>query len=242
MIFEEQAVPRMEDYGRNGELTLDGVLRLFESVANHHSTSVQDNVMEGSQQGVTWILTEWQVRLLQPVDFRVNGLRAATWGRTCMGGSMVHRDYTLKDASGALVAAGTSNYVLMDLAHGRLLRVTPELMERYHPDEAEALPGAETARMREHSPAARVLPIALRRSDIDFNAHVHNLSYLAFALEALPEEVYRAAHYNSLRLSYRKAILEGEAVEARYAPLPDGAAVSLYANGTLRALTELREL
>lgn len=242
MIYSEQAVPRMEDYGRNGELTLDGVLRLFECVANHHSTSVLDNVIEGSQQGVTWILTEWQVRILHPVDFRKTDLRAATWARALVHAGVTQRDYTLTDSAGTVLAAGTSNYVLMDLEHGKILRVTPALIARYEPEDVAALPDADASRMREVKPAQRTLEIPLRRSDIDFNAHVHNLSYLAFALEALPEEVYRAARFNSLRLAYRKAIVEGEAVTARYAPLPDGAAVSLYAGGTLRAMAELRSV
>lgn len=241
MIYSEQAVPRMEDYGRNGELTLDGVLRLFECVANHHSSSVSDNVIAGSQQGVTWILTEWQVKLLRPVDFRTGGIRAATWARAKVHAGITNRDYTLTDSEGALIAAGTSNYVLMDLERGKILRVTPELIVRYEPEDCLALPDAVTSRMREAGPALREVEIPLRRSDIDFNAHVHNLSYLDFALEALPEEVYHAARFRSLRLAYRKAILEGETVTARYAPIPGGAAVSLYAGGTLRAMVELRE-
>ena len=81
--------------------------------------------------------------------------------------------------------------------------------------------------------------IVLRRSDIDFNNHVHNLFYLDFALEALPDEVYKNEQFSSIRITYKNAITEGEQVVARYAKLDAKHIVCIFSHDVVKTLVEL---
>ena len=57
--------------------------------------------------------------------------------------------------------------------------------------------------------------LPLRRSDIDFNGHVHNTKYLDFALEALPDSVPRDA-FTGIRMIYPKAVKDANSVTLKY--------------------------
>ena len=56
----------------------------------------------------------------------------------------------------------------------------------------------------------------VRRSDIDVNKHMHNLNYIELANEALPEETYRGALFNDVRITYKKEIKLGDTVKCKY--------------------------
>ena len=57
----------------------------------------------------------------------------------------------------------------------------------------------------------------VRRADIDVNNHMHNLNYIELANEALPEEVYKGALFNDVRIAYKKEIKLGDTVKCKYA-------------------------
>lgn len=58
--------------------------------------------------------------------------------------------------------------------------------------------------------------IKLEKQTIDVNNHMHNLNYVDLANEALPEDVYKKAQLNNLRITYKKEIKLGETVKCKY--------------------------
>ena len=59
------------------------------------------------------------------------------------------------------------------------------------------------------------------RRDIDTNHHVNNLHYLDYALEALPEEVYRHLP-GTAEIAFRRQILLGTAIRGLYTLTEEG--------------------
>ena len=57
---------------------------------------------------------------------------------------------------------------------------------------------------------------SVSRRDIDINNHVHNLYYLDYAYEALPEEVYRAEECNNIEIMYKKQVKLGDEIVCNY--------------------------
>ena len=49
-------------------------------------------------------------------------------------------------------------------------------------------------------------PYLIQRRDIDINGHLHNVSYLEAALEAVPEDIYKNVDFNYIRIEYKKEI------------------------------------
>ncbi|MBQ6779812.1 MAG: hypothetical protein IJP62_01130 [Treponema sp.] len=63
MIFEAHFDPYVEDYDKNGRLTLPALLKLLENAGNRHSDKAGNAVIAGSASGFAWILTDWKVRI-----------------------------------------------------------------------------------------------------------------------------------------------------------------------------------
>ena len=51
MIFETTFEPIVEDYNKNGILTLQAILKMLENTGNRHSDKVGDFVIEGVSNG-----------------------------------------------------------------------------------------------------------------------------------------------------------------------------------------------
>ena len=96
-------------------------------------------------------------------------------------------------------------------------------------------------KLREPDRYAQQICLSLRRSDIDYNEHVHNLCYLDFALEALPLSVYqRQADFHKLRIVYKSPVKAGTTLVCRYAAEEQRHIVGIYGEDEgLRTLVSL---
>jgi len=211
MIFKEKMITRMEDFDSNGELTWKAVVQLFENVGSHHSDSVGDSVIDGSFNGQAWILTEWKLEMLTKIPY-MKELYVETWSKGALNALLVERDYQLKDIDGNVLAKGVASFVLLNTQKGRPERITEDLVEKYAPESLDVFEGRQFARMKEPKEYQSQQEIVLRRTDIDFNHHVHNLTYLDYVTELLPTELYSQQNFTHCRIAYRKAFEEGEQV------------------------------
>ena len=208
MFFSEIYQPGVADFDRSGKLGYEAILRIFENTASRHSDSSGDDIIEESRNGITWVLTDWRVRIVRRPDSKAP-LRVTTWVRDSVPTGRIFRDYTLADESGTELVCAESRLILFDLRAQKIIRIDQQRFRSYLP-ETRGVFASAAPRLR--APAAfdgeKTLP--LRRSDIDFNGHVHNTKYLDFALEALPDTVPRDA-FTGFRMVYPKAVKDVEA-------------------------------
>lgn len=222
MKYEIKIRPRLDDYNRNGKISMEGIMHMIGTAGQHHSDSVKDGVVEGSLSGIAWILTEWNIKILKRPE-NDEEYTVATWARSQRAGvptSIVARDFVMKDESGEECVLASSKFVLMNLATGRLARITPKMMEVYGPEE-ESVMQTPAGKLRMPEQYDSEVNIPKLREDIDFNGHVHNSRYMSYALEALPHDVYRADTISSVRIEYRNPLFEGDMVKAKVACISD---------------------
>lgn len=239
MIFEEKYIPLVEDYTSKGCLSIQAVLRIFEHVGSHHSDSVNDGLIEGSAKGIAWIITEWRVKILKRPAYD-EALNASTWATTMYNaGRLTVRGYTVTNNDNIPYIYGSAKFVLMDTAAGKLTRITNELIEKYKPEE-NCVFDDNPPRLREPESYVYEKTIALRRGDIDFNGHVHNTTYLSYALETIPEEIYEADEFTDVRIVYHRPVKYTESVKCKYAVSGNNHIVGIYGqNDELCCLVEL---
>ncbi len=239
MRYEESYAPCIGDYDAKGRMFLPATLRILEDIASRHAAHAGDLVIERAQRGMAWFIVGWSVRVLARPVYPAP-LRVSTWVRNMPRKSSILREYQITDANGAPCVRGLSKMVLFDLHEKRIVPPPDALYALYAPEESALFEDADIPRLREPESYQTAASIPLRRSDIDFNAHVHNLSYLLLALEALPEDVYHRDDFSRLRMVFRKAVQAGERIECRYAACNGVHTVGVYGeDGALRALTEL---
>lgn len=99
MFFSEIYQPGVADFDPSGKLGYEAILRIFENTASRHSDSSGDDIIEESRNGITWVLTDWRVRIVRRPDSKAP-LRVTTWVRDSVPTGRIFRDYTLADETG----------------------------------------------------------------------------------------------------------------------------------------------
>ena len=242
MIVDFDYTPILEDYNSDGSLQLGAILKILENSGNKHSDLAGDNILKGSNNGIAWIMTDWLLEILSYPKYG-ESLRARTWSETVRQPLACMRDFELY-CNGQVVVKGLTKWVLVDLKAGRPLRVSPELIAKYQPEEKFVFGDLKMPKIMQPAADAftRETKITLRRSDIDFNNHVHNLTYLDFAMEALPAEVYekKQASFKNVRISYKTGVKAGENIVCRYTEQEGKHLICIFGeDGSLRTQIEL---
>ena len=236
MIWREETRPRLSDFDRNGIITDEALFQLLETAGSHHSDQAGDSVIAGSQSGIVWIMSEWRMQITRRPESG-DTLQICTWARGKTPAAMIYRDFIVSDAQGQELLRAEATFVLLDTARGRLTRITDELFRLYQPREQNVFDD-KPARLRapENPQAASTLP--LRRSDIDYNGHVHNTRYLGFAREALPDN--SAQQFSEIRVLYSKAVTLNDSVTVQYTALDGVHTVTVLGNDAVCAIVEYR--
>ena len=237
MYYKEIYQPRISDYDRNGKLYYESILQILETAGSHHSDTVGDSVIEGSQSGIAWILTEWRVQILRRTDSKEK-LQITTWVRGKAPASAVYRDFLLTDENGTEVIRAEAKFALFDLTTSRLTRISEELFGSYQPEDKTVFEDAQ--RLCAPSEYTSETELKLRRSDIDFNGHVHNTRYVDLAMEALPNEIFVSDDFTDIHVLYAKPVMERAVVKANYVFKDSAYLVAVYADDIYCALVEFK--
>lgn len=230
MIFSTDFSPLLEDFDKSERLTMAAILKYFENAGSRHSDAAGDSAIKVSETlGVAWVLTDWKV-CVQEFPRYGQKIKVETWSEGLVSPFGTSRNYYLY-ADGNLAVEGTSKWVRFDIRAGRPIKVEADLLDRYGPEPGKKVFGGEKlAKISLPEAFEAETKIQLRRSDFDFNNHVHNLNYYDFALEALPAKA--AAAFKNARISYKTALKEGDNAIAKYAAVNGKNVVAIYAAGT----------
>lgn len=237
MFYKEICKPRPSDYNRKGKLSYEAILQILENAAGNHSSNIGDSIADANKNGIAWILTEWRVKIVRRP---VNGesLNITTWVRGKAPASAVYRDFLLTDVNGTEVIRAEAKFALFDLTTSRLTRISEELFGSYQPESKTVF--EDSQRLRAPSEFTSETELNLRRSDIDFNGHVHNTRYVDLAMEALPNEIFANDDFSEFHVLYYKPVLEDSLVKAQYHTDGLPHLVTVFADNVRCSLVELK--
>lgn len=238
MYYQKIYTPRPSDYNRYGRLSYEAILQILESAASDHSSNAGDSVADANKNGIAWILTEWRVKIIRRPE---NGekLNITTWVRGKAPASTVYRDFLLTNINGAEVIRAEAKFALLDLNTSRLTRISEELFASYQPEEQTVF--EDNVRLRAPSEYTAEKVINLRRSDIDFNGHVHNTRYVDLAMETLSQTDFDKDNFGELRVVYSKPLKENDNVCGKYTTTDSACIVGLHSQNGLCTLLELKD-
>ena len=234
MIFSTDFSPLLEDFDKSERLTMAAILKYFENAGSRHSDAAGDSAIKVSETlGVAWVLTDWKVCVKEFPRYGQK-IKVETWSEGLVSPFGTSRNYYLY-ADGNLVIEGTSKWVRFDIRAGRPIKVEADLLDRYGPEPGKKVFGGEKiSKIALPESFETETKIQLRRSDFDFNNHVHNLNYYDFALEAIPAGTLASPESaaKNLRVSYKTALKQDDNALAKYAAVDGKSVVAIYAAGT----------
>lgn len=206
------------DVGPDHYLSYTGLLRLLQETAAAASDLCGYGIKDIPTKHVHWILTGWHVELLGRPAWNTS-VRIETWPRP-FDGFASDREFLVWSGD-QMIARGTSRWFLVSALTGRITRVTDEIAAAYPIEDISLFDRPIASNGKPIADAPVTFSTVVGRRDIDTNGHVNNLHYLAYAIEALPQQVYEALP-NNLEISYRKQILLGTPIQCLYAMTEDG--------------------
>ena len=155
-----------------------------------------------------------------------------------MSATTVVRDVIMQDADGHELIRLCPKFVLFDLSTHRPVRISTDLLQSYQPEDMECM-ALDNTRLREPAAYETEKNIQLRRTDMDFNAHLHNARYISLALEALPQQIYNVNQIKGFRIIYRAPLTVEDTITIRCHTEDNTSIVCFYRQGcTLSTIVE----
>ncbi len=211
---------RYSEMDGRGEATPVAMLGLMQEAAFTHCEAIDWSVPRLLDSGYGWVLLRGGVEMSSYPSYGKR-FTIETWlseVRRFYG----WREYRIKDEGGSVLGWARSLWVFYSLERRRPVPVLDEIVRGWAPDGVSAGPMELGEVDYPGSPSSGEMPrFEVRRSDIDTNGHVHNLNYLSWALEALPEELRDTMYLSSVRGHYRREVTLGSTISAAFEAVDD---------------------
>lgn len=213
-VFEENYRTSFTQTGIHNVLTNKSFLALMENLAGAHSAYCHYTFSDLEKDNLSWIIINWKLQVMKrPKADEIITIK--TWGRS-FNRLFILRDFKVFDSSGELCAIATSKWCLIDVVRGKIARMPNNVDEIYQGFMDESVFNIDDLpRLREPSsePVAKDY-YKIRRFDLDLNKHVHNLNYLNYAYEVLPQDVFDGEELTNVEIYYKKEIKHGDTIKS----------------------------
>jgi acyl-ACP thioesterase len=224
-VWTESFRVRAYEVDATAKASVPAIANWLQEAAGNHATALGWAVDALQAQGRTWVLARLHLYLKHAPGWRED-VRVATWP------SGVHRLYALREfrvtgPGDRELGIATTGWVLLDLATRRPVRLPDDLeaIARSTPDRVLADP---FAKLPEVDGAEIAKTFEVRFSDLDMNRHANNVSVIAWALEALPDEVVLDAALTELEIEFRAEAVRGDHILVQTQRAPEGSTAFLH--------------
>lgn len=242
MIFEHKTRVDISKVNGNALITNKGMLSLLENVACMHSDEAGYGIREIPITHLSWVQLNWRVKILRRLVYGEEVI-IKTWARDATKVTTL-RDFEVIDKDGKTVCIATTKWTLTNIDTKSITRITEDMISKYNPDTRVIMPDFEFKKLKEPENFTNEYIYTTQRRDIDVNMHVHNLNYLDFAYEALPEDIYEGTlsnDFNNIEIMYKNGIRFGDTSKCLYS-FADGIHTVVIENAnsdTLNAIVKL---
>ena len=200
--------------GINGVLTNKSYLLLMENIAGIHSNYFHFTFSDLAKDNLTWVILNWKLKVIKRLGPDQN-IRIQTWGRF-FNRVFVIRDFKIYDEQNDLCAVASSKWCLVNFKTGKIAPMPKNIDQiygKFNPESVFNIEDLPRIIIPNNNPISNDT-YKIRRFDLDNNKHVHNLNYINFAYEVLPEDVFLGYEYNNLEIIFKKEIRYGETINS----------------------------
>lgn len=195
-----------------GALSPPALQGYLSEIAGLHADELGVGLEALMAQGMTWVLS--RLRLESPVPIVLGDeLELETWP------SGIERLFALREfrvrRGGEEVARATTQWLVLDLATRKPVRPAEVLDPRFPREPTAPVAPISRGKLPEPSQWDAEKKFPVRYADLDQNLHVTNTAYLAWAMEAVPQELWRSHRLASVEVHYVAETLYGSTVLSR---------------------------
>ncbi len=209
-------------------LTVPALAGFLQEAAGLHAAALGVGMDALQPKGLTWVLVRERLEVLAPARLG-DALEVETWpaGIERLGCA---RDFLVRRGD-EVVARATTQWFVLDQETRKPVRpdgvLDPRLPRARPAPPVVALPHGKLPDLPAWDFQRR---FHIRYQDIDVNLHVNNVSYVAWALEAIPRDLWQTRRLAVLDVQYLAECHYGSAILSRLAAREPGA----YAHAVVR--------
>src|SRR5512138_1828521 len=207
----------VDAFGALDAAALSGYLS---EVAGLHAAELGVGLDALMARGLTWVLARQKIENPAPIVLG-DTIEIETWP-SGIDRLAALRDFVVR-RGGEEVARATTQWFVLDVETRRPVRPADVLDARFPREPrppAVALTAGKLPELRAWDFQKR---FHVRYSDIDVNLHVTNTSYVAWAIEAVPRDLWRSSRLASVEVQFVAETRYGQAILSRLAAAGEGA-------------------
>jgi medium-chain acyl-[acyl-carrier-protein] hydrolase len=217
--FHEEFVVHTYEVDAFGALAVPALAGFLVEAAGLHARSLGVGIEALHAQGHTWVLARQRLEIPQPIRLG-DVLDVETWPAG-IDRLAALRDFVVR-RGGEVVARGTTQWFVLDLQSRRPVRPEAVLDSRFPRERSAPVLRLGEGKLPPLATWEREKRFHVRFADIDVNAHANHGSYLAWALEGVPRELWQSSRVTAIEVHYLAECLYGSAVLSRLVPAGDG--------------------
>jgi len=195
-----------------GRLQVPILCKLLQEAATAHAAILGVAVETLIESGVAWVLSRLHLEMRRwPTSDE--HIVIETWPEAA-NRLFTERRFEVFDGSDSSIGTASTLWLILDLERRRPVRLPAHVVERL----GELGLGSEPRRFGDlvtPDPVDCELGFTVRRSDLDSAEHVNNTSYVEWAIEAVPDEVWSTAELAQLGIQFISECHQGQTVVSR---------------------------
>lgn len=172
------------------------LMQLLEEAAIGHCQAIDRDVFVLLSEGFGWILRSGSLRFLKYPRYR-DFVRIDTWVSHWTPFRGV-REFVLVGNNGDIYAKASTLWAYIDIERRRPVPIPEVFRARWPVDNTRAVNARFIKGQLELPKRYTTETFDVRRHDIDSNNHVHNVRYLEWVLETVPEEYFHGRVLDSV--------------------------------------------
>ncbi|KAL3130707.1 hypothetical protein ABBQ38_000056 [Trebouxia sp. C0009 RCD-2024] len=226
-VFVEEHRIRAYEVGPDQKTTISTVANLLQEVAGNHGVALWGRTEEGFATDPVMVAMHL---IFAATRIQIEMSKYPKWGDivrietyfSADGRLAARREWSIQNAlTGEQLGRATSTWVMVNLQKRKVAKIPDEMRQklaRFAPD-----PPRDAFDKSDHKlklpalelPAEIEGPMQVaRRSDVDMNGHINNVTYIAWALETVPRDVYYNYELQQMEIDYKAECHSGDAIES----------------------------
>ena len=191
-------------------MTLNAVFSVFQELAVSHAENLGVGREAMARTGQVWILSRMSVQVDRRPDYGET-LSLRSWPRRWEK-LFALRDFDVRDAGDKPVIRARSCWIILDMEKRRPVRPQAVLEGMPLNEGMDALPFVP-AGLEERSSLQKTVEHRVVYTDLDYNGHVNNVSYIRWIENAMDASLLEQAKRSRLDINYMNEVLPGEVVD-----------------------------
>lgn len=189
----------------NGDLTvsLPGIMGYIQETSLLHSKKCGYTMEYFQDIKKAFVLINWQVEIKRFPNWNEKVV-ISTWPSEFKG-ITAKRSFLVKSLTGEVLVNADSKWIYTDIVKKKPIKIEEDMMVDFAPLCKRLMDQEEN--INESTLGYTILKkeeIYAKRSHIDSNSHVNNITYIKWAIDNMPDELYDSNKLHQLTIKYKK--------------------------------------